>query len=58
MMVGNPSAREDPERAIKQMHRLLSSTGISHHHCIFNHYFVNYIEVFSSKIGTVVMYLY
>ena len=28
-----------------------SSSGISHHHRLFDHYFINYNEVFSLKIG-------
>ena len=35
--------------------QVLSSHGISHRHCLFHHYFVNYNEVFSSKIGTLVV---
>ena len=31
------------------------SHGISHHNCLFNHRFINYNRVFSSKIGTHVM---
>ena len=49
-----PGARRDLKRSVKHMHRLsdLSSIGISRHHCLFHHYFINYNEVFSSKIGT------
>ena len=31
---------------------VLSSTGISHDHHLSNEYFINYNEVYGSKIGT------
>ena len=53
MMMGNSSTREDLEMTVKQMHRgsLLLISGIPHHHCLFNHYFNDYNEAFSSQIG-------
>ena len=52
-MMGSSNAQDDLERTGKQLRKLLvlSSTGISHSHCLFNHYFTYYNEVFNSKGG-------
>ena len=54
--MGNSSAREDLQRTVKQLHALsvLLGTGNSHRYRLFNHYFINYNEVFSSKIDRLV----
>ena len=56
--MGNSNARQDLDSAVKHMHRLpfLSSIGISHRHLLSIHYFINYYEVFSTRIGTQIMY--
>ena len=46
MMMGISSAQQD------QNPLPIPSTGISHRHILFNNFFSNCCEVFSSKIGT------
>ena len=47
MMMGNSSSR-DHQKPMHLLHGprvVLSSTGISHHHCLFSHYFINFFII-------------
>ena len=55
MMIGNSSAREYVNQIRRRVVGPPDSSGISHCHCLFNHYCVNCNEVISAKIGTHVM---
>ena len=54
----NASYLEDRKtmNLLRSLLKVLSSTGISHHHRSFDHYFINYRKEFSFKIGTLEMF--
>ena len=51
--MGNSCAHGDlkPTYLLRGHLQVPTSTGISWRHCSFNHYFINYNEVLSSKTG-------
>ena len=56
MIMENFSARDELERIMKKTHMLAVLASMGSSHCSFNDYFINYSEVFSSKIDTHAIY--